>query len=306
MIVRYPMTAGDLQPAGPPETIVSGFIRQRDHASKPFEFDDEGWMYVNVGAPSNACQNPARQPGVAGQDPCPQLDKQGDVWRFRADVPGQTQDADGFRFATGIRNGIANAWNPLTGKLYVAQHGRDDLHRFWPERYTEAQNAELPAEELFVIAEGDDFGWPYCYYDHLQEKKMLNPEYGGDGQTVGPCAQVDTPIMAFPGHWAPNDLMFYTGGHFPERYHGGAFLAFHGSWNRTPVQQGFRVVFIPFDGEQVIGDHENFAVGFTGAETVASPGDARFRPTGLALGPDGSLYIADSIQGRIWRVVYKG
>ncbi|MFB3132951.1 MAG: sorbosone dehydrogenase family protein, partial [Rhodothermales bacterium] len=143
-------------------------------------------------------------------------------------------------------------------------------------------------------------------YDQLQGRKVLNPEYGGDGQMVDRCAEADDPILAFPGHWAPNDLLFYTGGHFPERYQGGAFLAFHGSWNRVPRQQGYKVVFIPFEGEQITGDYEVFADGFTGAETIASPGDARFRPMGLAQGPDGSLYITDSVQGRVWRVIYTG
>ncbi len=305
MILRYPLAEGELLPSGPPETVVSGFPRQRGHAVKPFEFDGQGWMYVNVGAPSNACQDPSRTPGVPGQDPCPLLENYGGVWRFRADSLGQTP-ADGYRYATGIRNGVANAWNPLTDKLYVVQHGRDDLHRFWPDRFTEAQNNELPAEEFFAVEDGSDFGWPYCYYDHLQGKKLLNPEYGGDGQEVGRCAEADAPILGFPGHWAPNDLVFYTRGHFPDRYQGGAFVAFHGSWNRQPVQQGYRVVFVPFQGEAVAGDYETFADGFVGTESITASNMARYRPTGLAVGPDGSLYIADSQTGRIWRVIFTG
>ncbi len=305
MIMRYPLAEGELVPSGTPETVVFGFPRQRQHAVKPFEFDDAGYLYVNIGAPANACQDPIRTPGIPGQDPCPLLENYGGVWRFQADELGQTRDA-GYRYATGIRNGVANAWNPLTGKLYVAQHGRDDLNRLWPDLYTDSLSRELPAEELFAVEDGSNFGWPYCYYDHLQGRKVLNPEYGGDGQTVDRCAEADDPILAFPGHWAPNDLLFYTGGHFPERYRGGAFLAFHGSWNRAPRQQGYKIVFIPFDGDQVAGDYEVFADGFTGAETIASPGDARFRPMGLARGPDGSLYITDSVKGRVWRVIYTG
>ena len=227
------------------------------------------------------------------------------MWRFQADELGQTRDA-GYRYATGIRNGVANAWNPLTQKLYVAQHGRDALHGFWPDFYTVQQNNELPSEELFVVEDGSDFGWPYCYYDHRQGKKLLNPEYGGDGQDVGRCAETDDPLLAFPGHWAPNDLLFYPEGHFPERYHGGAFIAFHGSWNRAPIQQGYRVVFVPFEGETVAGDYETFAEGFAGTDSLTVPNMARSRPMGLAVGPDGSLYITDSRRGRVWRVIYKG
>ena len=305
LIMRYPLAEGELLPSGPPETVVSGFPRQRQHAVKPFEFDEAGYLYVNIGAPANACQDSTRTPGSPGLDPCPLLENYGGVWRFRADEVGQTRDA-GYRYATGIRNGVANAWNPFTRKLYVAQHGRDDLHRLWPDLYTDSLSRELPAEELFVVEDSSNFGWPYCYYDQIQGRKLLNPEYGGDGQRVDRCADAADPILAFPGHWAPNDLLFYTGGHFPERYQGGAFLAFHGSWNRAPDQKGYKVVFIPFKGEEITGDYEVFADGFTGAETLVSPGDARYRPMGLALGPDGSLFITDSVQGRVWRVIYTG
>ncbi len=307
MILRYRLTDGDLRPADPPETVVSAFPRERSHAAKPFAFDDAGWIYVNVGAPSNACQDPDRQQGVPGRDPCPLLEHYGGVWRFRADALGQTPDRDGFRYATGIRNGVANAWNPGTDKLYVAQHGRDQLSQLWPDLYTDEQSAELPAEELFEVEEGDDFGWPYCYFDQQQGKKVLAPEYGGDGQQVGRCADVEAPIAAFPGHWAPNDLLFYTGRQFPARYRGGAFIAFHGSWNRAPLpQQGYNVVFVPFTDGKVSGAYEVFADGFAGADPLVSPGDARYRPMGLAQGPDGSLYLTDSRQGRLWRVIYTG
>ena len=306
VIMRYPLTDGALLPTGAVEAVVSGFTRQGSHATKPFEFDDQGQLFVNIGAPSNACQESSRTPGSPGLDPCPLLEGHAGVWRFMADVTGQTMAEDGARYATGIRNGVANAWNPLTGDLYVVQHGRDDLHRLWPDRFTEEQNTELPAEELFVLEEGADFGWPYCYYDHRQGKKLLGPEYGGDGQEVGRCADAADPVYAFPAHWAPNDLLFYTEGNFPERYHGGAFVAFHGSWNREPVQQGFRVAFLPFDGAMVTGDAESFVEGFAGQDSLATSQMARARPTGLATGPDGSLYITDSVRGRLWRIVYKG
>ena len=112
--------------------------------------------------------------------------------------------------------------------------------------------------------------------------------------------------MAFPGHWAPNDLHFYTGNQFPDRYKGGAFIAFHGSWNRAPLEQrGYKVVFVPFDGAHPAGSKwEDFATGFPGKKVINSPGEARYRPMGLDEGPDGSLYISDSVKGRIWKVTY--
>lgn len=113
--------------------------------------------------------------------------------------------------------------------------------------------------------------------------------------------------MALPAHWSPNDLIFYTGNQFPEKYRNGALIAFHGSWNRSPFgQQGFNVVFVPFANGRPSGNFEVFAKGFAGAERIESVGDAKARPTGLAMGPDGSLYVTDGVKGKIWRVMYRG
>jgi len=134
---------------------------------------------------------------------------------------------------------------------------------------------------------------------------VLNPEYGGDGREVGRCAEKEDPVIAFPGHWGPNDIEFYTGDEFPERYRGGAFIAFHGSWNRDPEPQGgYNVVFVPWEDGAFSGDWEVFASGFAGADV--SPRGATHRPTGVATGPDGSLYIADDRGGTIWKIVHTG
>ena len=306
-IVRYQMTEDELVPSGEPETIVNGFPEQSQHAVKPFTFDGAGNMYVNIGAPSNACQEEMRTPGSPGLEPCPQLEKHGGIWRFSANQTGQVAYEDGQRYATGIRNAVALDWNSNVNQLYVAQHGRDQLHSLWPDYYTEEENASQPAEELFIVNEGDDFGWPYTYYNWKTEQKMLAPEYGGDGETPAEEGKYEDPIMAFPGHWAPNDIYFYGGSKFPAKYENGAFIAFHGSWNRAPEpQQGYKVVFVPFDGEMPSGDHEDFADGFAGKDTLQTPGNAQYRPMGLATHPDGSLFISDSQQGKIWRVVYTG
>jgi len=171
--------------------------------------------------------------------------------------------------------------------------------------YNAEEGAEIPAEEMFRVKKGSNFGWPYCYFDPYQNKKILAPEYGGDKQKQGRCATVDTPVAVFPGHWAPNAVLFYTGNQFPAKYKEGAFIAFHGSWNRAPLkQQGYKVVFVPFKDGKASGKYEVFADGFAGSEALDSPGDAVTRPCGLAQGPDGSLYISDSVKGTIWKVVY--
>lgn len=305
-IVRYKMNGDELVPGGEPETVVSGFPTQSQHAAKSFTFDQSGNMYVNIGAPSNACQEETRTPESPGMKPCPQLESHAGIWQFNATTTGQTLQ-DGHRYATGIRNAVALDWNNEAGQLYVAQHGRDQLGSLWSDYYTDEDNAALPAEEFFLVNDGDNFGWPYAYYDWQKKQKMLAPEYGGDGKTPAEKGKYEDPIMAFPGHWAPNDLLFYSGSQFPEKYRNGAFIAFHGSWNRAPEpQQGYKVVFVPFDGKNPSGDYEEFADGFAGTDTLESPGNAKYRPMGLALHKDGSLYISDSQKGRIWRIVYTG
>jgi glucose/arabinose dehydrogenase len=306
---RYPMAEGELVPTGEREVVATGFPEQNSHAVKPFAFDGDGNMYVNVGAPSNACQEQARSAGSPGMDPCPQLERQAGIWQFSADALNQTQVEDGQRYATGIRNSVALTWNDAANSLYVVQHGRDQLHSLWPDLYTQEESNRLPASEFFKVDEGDDFGWPYCYYDQAYDnQKELAPEYGGDGTEVGRCDQYEDPIETFPGHFAPNDVLFYDANQFPERYRNGAFIAFHGSWNRVPRQAGYQVAFVPFEGDMPSGDWETFADSFAGEGDMRpeSPGDAEYRPMGLAVGPDGSLYISDSQVGRIWRVVYTG
>ncbi|MFO7669856.1 MAG: PQQ-dependent sugar dehydrogenase [Bacteroidales bacterium] len=306
-IVRYPMPTGSLVPDENYQVVASGFPNEHQHEAKPIDFDLDGNMYVNVGAPANACMEQMRTRGSPGMDPCPILEYAGGIWRFNDDKLNQDQLAEGFRYVTGIRNCVALRWNPVANKLYAVMHGRDQLNQFFPELYDEQASADLPAEEFLMLDEGADFGWPYCYYDPFSRSKVLAPEYGGDGAVTARCESKTDPIMAFPAHTAPNDLLFYTGDQFPERYRNGAFIAFHGSWNRSPLEQeGYYVVFVPMENGLPSGEWEVFADGFSGMETVMNPGDAKHRPVGLAMGPEGSLYISDSRKGTIWRVIYTG
>lgn len=181
----------------------------------------------------------------------------------------------------------------------------DYLHNHAPQYFSKWHQAVLPSEEFMKIEEGDNFGWPYSYYDHFKSKKLIAPEYGGDGKKE--ATDYKNPIMDLPAHWAPNDLLFYKGDAFPERYKQGAFIAFHGSMNRTPYPQaGYIVAFIPFNNGKPTGEWEVFADGFTGKDTIATMPEAKYRPMGLAEGPDGSLYISESKQGKIWKVSFNG
>jgi len=304
MVMRYKLIPGELVPNPKPEVIARGFKINRQHGAKSFTIDNEGNLYVNVGAPANACQNPDRTLHTPGQNPCPLLLEFGGIWRFDANKTEQNQIKDGYRYATGLRNCVALRWNPTANHLYAIQHGRDQLHEFWPEYFTEDQGVTLPAEEFFLLNDGKNYGWPYTYYDDSKNMKMLAPEYGGDGKTEDKSGS-ERPIMAFPAHYAPNDLLFYTGNQFPSIYRNGAFIAFHGSWNRAPQEQkGYNVVFVPFRNDLPSGKWEVFADNFAGVPKISSPRDAHHRPCGLAQGPDGSLYVVEDIQGKVWKITY--
>jgi glucose/arabinose dehydrogenase len=245
-----------------------------------------------------------RVAGSPGQRPCQELAGRAGIWRFSAEATNQRYSPKE-RYATGIRNAEGLAIHPGDGALFATQHGRDQLSDNWPKLFTAKESAELPAEELLRVQRGGDYGWPYCYYDQHQARMVLAPEYGGDGKKVGECAQKLGPAAAYPGHWAPMALLFYTGSLFPEKYRNGGFIAFHGSWNRAPEPQaGYNVVFQPFAEGKPQGDYEVFADGFAGGKK--EPGTAAHRPAGLAQGPDGALYVSDDNGGRIWRITYQG
>jgi len=304
-VERYKMTPGQLKPSGPLEIVVTGLPGVRQHGDKGIAFDGQGSLYVNVGAPSNACQSPDRRTKVAGQDPCPLLEHNGGIWKFDENKLGQKQE-DGVHFATGLRQMPAIAWHD--GGLYIVMNSRDQLDVFWPELFTAKENAERPAEPMFRADKaGVNFGWPYCFFDYGEQKFLLNPEYGGDGKKVGRCSEMTNPVASFPAHWAPVDVMFYSGGQFPAKYKGGAFIAFHGSWNRSPMpQDGYNVTFQPFGGAKPSGKFEIFANGFAGKTPLKEADAAVARADGVAQAPDGSLYISDSQKGKIWRVLYRG
>jgi glucose/arabinose dehydrogenase len=286
------------------QKIITGLI-EGQHNAKSIVLDNNGNIYVNIGAPSNVCQVADRVKGSPGQDPCPLLPTAGGIWQFRADKLNQSY-SQGVHYATGLRNVVGLDWNTEVNDLYVMQHGRDQLFQDYPELFDQKAGAENPAEELFRIKKGADCGWPYCYFDNDKQQKLLNPEYGGDRSKVGPCEGKVHSLVQFPGHLAPNGLLFYTGKQFPEKYRNGAFIAFHGSWNRAPEPQaGYFVVFVPFKNGLPSGKWEVFANGFAGPAFATSQ-RAVTRPCGLAQGPDGALYVSDDNNGTIWKIAYAG
>jgi glucose/arabinose dehydrogenase/cytochrome c5 len=303
-IVRYDVSKGAPAPDAKPEVILSGMPITGDHPMHPIAIDGDGNLFVSMGSATNTCEVKNRMPHSPGNDPCTEMETRAGIWRYDANKPGQIFSAKE-RYASGIRNPEGLDFD-AAGRFYATQHGRDQLHENWPELYTAQQGAERPAEEVMVVKKDAWYGWPKCYYDPEQKKLVLAPEYGGDGgKKVGECEKAEGPVAAFPAHWAPNDLKIYKGSQFPKAYSDGAFIAFHGSWNRAPSPQaGYNVVFQPLADGKPAGDYVVFADGFTGAHK--DPGRAAHRPSGLAVGPDGALYITDDKGGRVWRITFVG
>jgi glucose/arabinose dehydrogenase len=304
-IVRYPRASGELVPSASGEVIVTGLPLLPGHRSRNFAIASDGSMFVNVGSATNSCQVKDRQLESPGIDPCAELETRAGIWKFSSITPNQVFSAAS-RYATGARNSTGMAF--VNGQLYAMTHGRDNLNENWPKLFADSlYGTHNPAETLLRVDAGDDFGWPYCYYSTEHNKLVTAPEYGGDGAKADRCAGKELPAAVFPAHWAPLDLHFYSGTAFPEKYRSGAFISFHGSWNRAPgMQAGGKVVFQPFANGAPSGAHEIFADGFAGLpQSEIRPNLAKHRPVGIAAGPDGSLYIADDAGGRIYRIYYR-
>jgi len=310
VVYRQKLDPQVLIPTSKPEVILKDPYPMRWHNAKSLAFDNENNIYVTFSGFTNSCEDLARgyddpMATVLGRNPCDELDYLGSIWKFDKNILDQKL-IDGVKYSTGVRSVVGLTWNNQLDQLFAVNHGRDYLHNHAPKYFSKWDNAVLPSEEFIQINEGDDFGWPYTYYDHFKNKRLVAPEYGGDG-IIEASDNYKDPIYGLPAHWAPNDLLFYTGDMFPDRYKNGAFIAFHGSTNRGPYPQaGYVVGFIPFKDGFPSGNLEVFADGFVNTEVVKDVKDAMYRPMGLAQGPDGSLYISESKKGKIWRVLFDG
>jgi glucose/arabinose dehydrogenase len=307
-IVRYKRGDDELTPSGKREVVVQNIPLGPGHRSRNIAIGNDGALYVNVGSATNSCQVKDRTNDSPGHDPCTELNTRAGIWKFDANKTGQTFSAAA-RYATGIRNAIGLTIHPGDGALFTTQHGRDQLHDNWPKVFPTTQySAENPGEEFLQVSQGDNFGWPYCYYAMDEKKLVTAPEYGGDGKKTDRCTDKKEPVAVFPAHWAPMSALFYTGNALPAKYKDGVFIAFHGSWNRAPEpQQGYQVVFQPMSGGKASGAYETFADGFAALPAnEIQPDRAKHRPVGLAQGPDGALYITDDAGGRVYRLTKAG
>jgi glucose/arabinose dehydrogenase len=257
-VLRYAYTPGDLAARGAPETVVPSLPGGEQHWTRSLLFSADERMLVSVGSSCDVCVED--NPFRAA------------VLRFDAD------GANGAVLARGLRNAVGLAVEPETEAVWVTENGRDLL------------GDDLPPDELNVLRAGADYGWPYCYGQRVPDASM--------GASAERCAATDPPAVEIPAHSAPLGIWFYTGAMFPADYRHDAFVALHGSWNRS-VPTGYKVVRIPFAGGAPSGAAEDFVWGWLLADT------SRWgRPVGIAEAPDGALLVSDDFAGRVYRIVY--
>jgi glucose/arabinose dehydrogenase len=194
------------------------------------------------------------------------------VWVYNPDGSG------GHRYAYGLRNAVGMAINPITQQIWVTDMGRDLL------------GDNIPPDTIYSLHAGANYGWPTCHAGNIIDPDMGKP---------GDCNGVEQPLVRIQAHSAPLGLAFYSDSAFPASYHG-LFVAYHGSWNRS-VPTGYKVVYIPLDSQgHVAGPPQDFATGWL------HDGSTSGRPVGLAVGPDGALYLSDDSAGLIYRISYSG
>jgi glucose/arabinose dehydrogenase len=240
-------------------TVVVPNLPTGGHWTRELVFGADGMLYVSVGSSCNLCEE--------------RDERRAAVTRYRPDGSGQQVIARGLRNAAGL------AVHPGTGAVWASQNERDNL------------GDDVPPEEINVLTDGADFGWPYCY-----GQRLPNPEYR---DRAGRCAPTTPPALEIQAHSAPLGVAFYTGDQFPEEYRGDFFVAFHGSWNRREPT-GYLLAHVDVQNGRPVS-YQPFAQGW-----LQPNGRVTGRPVYPAVGSDGALYLSDDGEGRIWRIRWTG
>lgn len=260
---RYKYDAKAMQVDGEGQELISWKDFNKGHWTRSILFDAKGEkMYLTVGSGSNV---------DAGEDP------------KRAAIHRHNPDGSGQEFvATGVRNVIGLRWYPGTQTLWAAVQERDGL------------GDDLVPDYFTSIKTGGFYGWPYAYIGPNEDPRRKGEKPDLVKKTIAPDVQLGA-------HVAVLDVLFYRGKQFPKEYQGGAFLAFHGSWNRSR-RVGYSVAFIPFSSGKPQSGPKEFLTGFMLAPEKR---EVWGRPVGLLQLPDGSLLVSDDGGNKIWRISYK-
>jgi glucose/arabinose dehydrogenase len=264
-VVRFPYKNGDLKASGPAQTLASlpggGGHRTRDIVFTP----DGKHMLVSVGSHSNDDDT----------DTTPAELHRADVLEFSPD--GKFEKV----YAYGIRNCVGETIQPATGELWCSTNERDGLGN------------NLVPDYITHVQEDGFYGWPWYYMGSIQDPRQMgkHPELKG---------KVIVPDVLLQPHFASLEMQFYEAKQFPAQFHGWAFAAEHGSWNRDP-RGGYEVIAVPVEDNKATGEFEDFLTGF-----VLPDGKVWGRPVGVAVAKDGSLLVSDDGSNTIWRVTYTG
>jgi hypothetical protein len=279
-VVRFPYRAGDLRASGQPETIVAGLPRG-GHSTRDIAFSNDGKrMFVSVGSASNVAEGLGKPPNAFW----PEDHVLGATWGNevdRADV--LVFDPDGKNkgiFATGIRNCVGLAVQPVNGELWCSTNERDGL------------GDDLVPDYVTRVREGQFFGWPWYYIGDNEEPRLR-------GERPDLKGKITVPDVLIQSHSASLGMTFYDGRQFPAEYQGDAFAAEHGSWNRAK-RTGYKVIRIRLKDGVPTGEYQDFMTGF-----VASDANVWGRPVGVAVAHDGALLVTEDGNGTIWRVSRK-
>lgn len=202
-------------------------------------------------------------------------------------------DADGNnlkKYASGLRNSVFMAVHPITGKIYATEMGRDYL------------GDEMPPDEVNIIEEGRDYGWPVCFGKNVHDESFDPPNFDLDtGEKIDPCVEPEkTPsFIDLPAHSAPLGLAFLSGNGWPNEFQNNLLVAYHGSWNRT-TPTGYKIVRFRLDAEGNYRGEDDFITGWLDEESQVMG-----RPVAIVAKTDGTIYISDDQAGMIYRLEYK-
>jgi glucose/arabinose dehydrogenase len=260
-VVRFPYSSGATSITAPGTKVVDLPAFPLDHhwTKNIIASEDGTKLYVTVGSNSNIAENGFElEEGRAA------------IWEIDR-ATGQSRI-----YASGLRNPNGLAWEPQTDALWTTVNERDEL------------GDDLVPDYMTSVREGGFYGWPYSYYGANVDERVKP-------QRPDLVAQAIVPDYALGAHTASLGMVFYEGAALPPRFHGGAFIAQHGSWNRTRPS-GYKVIFVPFENGQPDGLPQDILIGFL------DNGNARGRPVGLAVDRTGALLVADDVGNSIWRV----